>query len=225
MTTYTFQQLEELWVQAGGPASVAPTAAAIALAESGGDPLNAYPSHDILPGQGSTTDATGLWQILGLPAGNFTAAELTDPLTNARMAVAKYEQAHYSFSPWQTYTQGTYRSYLPKSGGTSVSSLVSGALAGTPLGPLASAAGLAGGAANGLAESLVPGLSAVENLPGDVGKAVGGVTSWLEYELPLLGLYSLLSILALVLLVLGLNRASGGRVARAGTRVGIAAAA
>ena len=108
MTTFTYAQLESLWIQAGGPATVAPVAAAIALAESGGNPLAAYPGTTVAPGQGSTTDATGLWQILGLPAGNFTAAELTDPLSNARMAVAKYQQAGNSFSPWQTFDNGSY---------------------------------------------------------------------------------------------------------------------
>ena len=108
MTTYSYGQLEGLWIAAGGSAATAPLAAALAEAESGGNPLAAYPGTTVAPGQGSTTDATGLWQILGLPAGNFTAAELTDPLENAKMAVAKYQQAGNSFSPWQTYDDGTY---------------------------------------------------------------------------------------------------------------------
>jgi hypothetical protein len=105
--TYNYAQLEALWDQAGGPANQASEAAGIAEAESGGNPVAAYPGTTVQPGQGSTTDATGLWQILGLPAGNFTAAELTIPLDNAKMAVAKYQQAGNSFSPWQTYDQGS----------------------------------------------------------------------------------------------------------------------
>jgi hypothetical protein len=108
MTTYSYGQLEGLWIAAGGPAAEASTAAAVAIAESGGNPLAAYPGTTVAAGQGSTTDATGLWQILGLPSGDFTAAELTDPLSNAKMAVAKYEQAGNSFSPWQTYDEGDY---------------------------------------------------------------------------------------------------------------------
>ena len=113
MANYTFAQLEGLWEQAGGSSATAPVAAAIALAESGGNPDAAYPGETIAPGTGTTTDATGLWQILGLPAGNFTAAELTNPQDNAEMAVAKYTQAGNSFSPWQTYTNGAYKAFLP----------------------------------------------------------------------------------------------------------------
>jgi hypothetical protein len=123
MTTFSYAQLEALWDQAGGPSAQAPIAAAIAEAESGGNPLAAYPGTTVAPGQGSTTDATGLWQILGLPAGNFTAAELTNPQDNAEMAVAKYTQAGNSFTPWQTYDTGAYQQYVqggiaPNSSGT-----------------------------------------------------------------------------------------------------------
>jgi len=111
MPTYSYGQLEGLWDAAGGPPAEASTAAAIAEAESGGNSLAAYPGTTVAPGAGSTTDATGLWQILGLPAGNFTAAELTNPIYNAEMAVAKYDQAGDSFSPWQTYDQGNYTVY------------------------------------------------------------------------------------------------------------------
>jgi hypothetical protein len=108
VTIYNYGQLEWLWDWAGGPPGDASTAAAIAEAESGGNSLAAYPGTTVAPGAGSVNDATGLWQILGLPAGNFTAAELTDPFYNAEMAVAKYTQAGNSFAPWQTYTEGTY---------------------------------------------------------------------------------------------------------------------
>lgn len=111
MTTYSYAQLEGLWDQAGGPTNQAPTAAAIAEAESGGNPDAAYPGQTIKPGTGSNTDATGLWQILGVPSG-FTPSELTNPLDNAQMAVAKYNQAGDSFTPWQTYTSGAYSQYL-----------------------------------------------------------------------------------------------------------------
>lgn len=107
MTVYSYAQLEQLWINAGGPAAQAPVAAAIAEAESRGNSLAAYPNTTVAPGQGSNTDATGLWQILGVPPG-FTPAQLTDPVANAQMAVAKYKAAGNSFTPWVTYTDGSY---------------------------------------------------------------------------------------------------------------------
>lgn len=87
--------LEGLWDQAGGTRSLAPLMAAIAEAESGGNPLAHNPS-----------GASGLWQILGAPfPGN-----VYDPLTNARMAVWKY--AHQGLGAWTTYTSGAYRAFL-----------------------------------------------------------------------------------------------------------------
>jgi hypothetical protein len=112
--TYTYAQLEGLWINAGGPAAVAPVAAAIAEAESGGNPLAAYPGTTVAPGAGSNTDATGLWQILGVPSG-FTPAQLTDPAANAQMAVAKYKGAGNAFTPWVTFTNGAYAAFLSNS--------------------------------------------------------------------------------------------------------------
>ncbi len=87
-------QLASLWTQAGGPADVANLMAAIALAESGGNPRAHNPS-----------GASGLWQILGLPfAGN-----VWDPLTNARMAVSKYRSQ--GLGAWEAYTNGAYKNF------------------------------------------------------------------------------------------------------------------
>jgi hypothetical protein len=73
-----FQQLQHLWIQAGGAAEWAPTMAAIALgAESRGNPNATNPS-----------GATGLWQIeVPGSSGGYTAEQLKDPLTNAKRAV------------------------------------------------------------------------------------------------------------------------------------------
>src|SRR5580658_4836748 len=100
MSDYTYAQLERIWLDAGGPADQANVAAAHAEAESGGNPLAAYPGTTVAAGQGSWDDATGLWQILGAPQGNWQASELTNPLDNADMAVAKFRQAGNSWSPW-----------------------------------------------------------------------------------------------------------------------------
>lgn len=115
--TYSYAQLEQLWLNNGGPKAVAPVAAAIAMAESRGISNAAYPGTTVPDGSGTWNDATGLWQILGAPSGTspsgapWSAAALTDPNANAQMAVAKYQQAG-GFSPWATYTSGAYKGYL-----------------------------------------------------------------------------------------------------------------
>lgn len=112
MTTYSYAELERLWIDAGGPAADAPTAAAIAEAESGGNSDAHNPS-----------GASGLWQILGNPfPGN-----AFDPATNARMAVAKWKAAH-GFTPWVTFTSGAYKGFL--SGKTTPAA--KGSIAGSP---------------------------------------------------------------------------------------------
>jgi hypothetical protein len=88
---YSGTDLERLWVRAGGRPGQARLMAAIALAESGGDP-NAGHSHPY----------HGLWQVG--PGGSF------DPLTNAREAVGKLRTQ--GLGAWETYTNGAYRGFL-----------------------------------------------------------------------------------------------------------------
>lgn len=101
MTTYSYAQLEGLWINAGGSQALAPTMAAIAMAESGGD-SNAY----------NASGATGLWQILGA-VNSADQSNLKDPGTNAKEAVLKYKSQ--GLGAWVTYTTGAYKQFL-KSG-------------------------------------------------------------------------------------------------------------
>ena len=98
MTHYTYAQLEQLWINAGGSKALAPTMAAIAEAESSGD-SNAQ----------NASGATGLWQILGAvyPADQ---PNLKNPTVNAKEAVAKYKTQ--GLSAWVTYTTGAYKAFL-----------------------------------------------------------------------------------------------------------------
>jgi len=98
--SWTFPGLEHLWMSAGGPAWNERTAAAIALAESGGNPLARNPS-----------GASGLWQILG----QVYPGNIFNPYINARNAVRKYYDAG-GFSPWVTYTTGAYRQFMDQGG-------------------------------------------------------------------------------------------------------------
>lgn len=78
VTTLTRQEIEELWVRAGGNPQNASTASAIAMAESGGNPDSKNDSNS-----NGTTDR-GLWQINSVHGGLSTF----DPLANARAAVS-----------------------------------------------------------------------------------------------------------------------------------------
>lgn len=98
MTTYTYAQLEDLWINAGGNKTLAPVMAAIALAESSGNPDARNPS-----------GATGLWQILGA-VNPSDQGSLTNPQTNAKEAVLKYQSQ--GLGAWTTYTSGAYRQFL-----------------------------------------------------------------------------------------------------------------
>jgi hypothetical protein len=97
---YTAMQLQQLWLQAGGNAATAPLAAAIALAESGGNP-NAL-NHNT---NGSID--RGLWQINSVHGTQSTL----DPLANAQAAVAISNHGS-NWQPWTTYVSGAYKQFL-----------------------------------------------------------------------------------------------------------------
>ena len=95
-SAFSYQQLEALWNNAGGSKASAPTAAAVALAESGGNPT-------IQNRQGA--NVWGLWQINIAPNANpeYSRAQVLDPLGNAKAAVAISGNGT-NWNPWQTYT-------------------------------------------------------------------------------------------------------------------------
>lgn len=107
--------------KAGLPDSSAKVAAAIAMAESGGDP-NVHNTN-----KASGDDSYGLWQInmlgdMGPPRrkqfGILADGQLIDPTQNAK-AMAILSQQGRDFSPWTTYTTSdASRSYKRFMGNT-----------------------------------------------------------------------------------------------------------
>ncbi len=101
----SYAQLEGVWINAGGPANLAPLAAAIAEAESGGRPGAVNPNDN-----NGTQTSWGIWQI-----SNGTHSSVSPrwnvPLVNGRLAVAKWKAAG-GFSPWGTYDSGAYKPYM-----------------------------------------------------------------------------------------------------------------
>ena len=103
MPTFNYAQLEGLWVQAGGDPSQAPLMAAIALAESSGN----SDSNNTTDNGGKQT-SWGLWQISDGTHNN--PGNANDPLSNARLAVAKVHSQ--GLSAWGTYDTGAYKQYM-----------------------------------------------------------------------------------------------------------------
>lgn len=166
MTTLTNAQIQQLWINNGGSAALAPTMAAIAEAESSGNPQN-------LNNTPSTGDySVGLWQInyygnlynsrtaeFGSP-GSLSA----DPNAQARAAIALYNQS--GLGNWTTYTSGAYKQYLSGS-----SAVPSGTVTGSPAGSGTSSSTSLTTAANALATEAAGG----NLLPGASGPGVGGL--------------------------------------------------
>jgi len=130
MATYSYGQLEGLWINAGGSTALAPIMAAIALAESGGNP-NATNKTD----NGGKQTSWGLWQISD-GTHNQPVSGILDPETNAEQAVKKYKSQ--GLAAWGTYTSGAYKKYL-KSG---VSPITTGLASGSTTSTNAQDAGI-----------------------------------------------------------------------------------
>lgn len=155
----SFSQLEALWVEAGGPSAVAPVMAAIALAESSGNP-NAVNAKD--PG-----GSVGLWQINGAAWPQLSATyNLADPLQNAIAAVDVYRAQ--GLSAWSTYNNGAYAGYLQSNGGAVATSVAAPA-------SVLPAIGSAGAAATAATSSAIGALgapAAIADLPVNVKLAL-----------------------------------------------------
>jgi len=128
--TLTHVQLEAAWIAAGGSPADADVAAAIAQAESGGDPSKINNTSDPskpgyhAPSAGAQPEySVGLWQINLVAHPGYTQAAMLTTTGNAGAAVA-ISSGGLSFSAWTTYEDGAYRPFLtgaaPPTGGTPV---------------------------------------------------------------------------------------------------------
>jgi hypothetical protein len=103
-----FQELLELATAAGFVGNDANIAAAIALAESNGNP-DCIGDTSITPPYGSI----GLWQINVRWHPEFEMTNLKSPMYNAECAFRIYTVQRNSFCPWSTYNSGAYQKYMP----------------------------------------------------------------------------------------------------------------
>lgn len=105
MANLTLPQLRALASDAGFPAGSLDIAAAIAMAESGGNP-NAV---------GDNGDSCGLWQVNTPSHPQYTCSELLDPSFNAKVAYS-ISQGGTNWKPWSTYNSGAYLAYYQPGG-------------------------------------------------------------------------------------------------------------
>jgi hypothetical protein len=101
---YTFAELEGLWLNAGGSKALAPTMAAIALAESGGCTTDLNTTDN-----GGTQTSWGLWQISN-GTHSSPGADWNTGAGNAALAVAKIKSQ--GLTAWGTFDSGAYKQFL-----------------------------------------------------------------------------------------------------------------
>lgn len=109
----TLAQLRSLAAAVGFPDPI--TAAAIAMAESGGDPCaQGDPNiggRSCVPN--GTSTSFGLWQVhvVGAIHAQYDPTRLLEAEYNARAALAISKNGT-DFTPWTTFTSGVYKRYL-----------------------------------------------------------------------------------------------------------------
>lgn len=119
----TFDELRALAEAVGFVGAAAEIAAAIALAESGG---NCHAKNIVSAEQAAAWNAAhpgetrhgpersfGLWQINTLAHPHFDEARLLDGQYNAHAAF-QVSSGGTNFKPWSTYNTGRYRKYMPE---------------------------------------------------------------------------------------------------------------
>ena len=152
-TSFSYKQLEALWIKYGGNKAYAPIAAAVAMAESGGR-VRATDNDS----NGSVD--RGLWQINSVHGSQSTY----DIAANTRAAIA-ISQGGKNWTPWVTYNTGAYKKYLP-----------GGSILGNALGSDSILGGLLNGTGSGV-KVTAPGLSGVDAI-GNFFTSLGKWDTW-----------------------------------------------
>ena len=107
--TYSNAQLQALARSVGIPENHVPLMAAIALAESSGDPSAINPGVGA-GGRRTNEYSVGLWQINTLVHKNYSVQQLKDPQINAREMARIYRTQ--GLRAWGAYTDGRYKRYM-----------------------------------------------------------------------------------------------------------------
>lgn len=178
MATYTYAQLKQLWIQNGGNSAAADIAAAVALAESGG---NASASNTNTNG----SIDRGLWQINSVH-GNLSTFDVTG---NVKAAISISNNGT-NWSPWVTFVSGAYKKFLSPTTAASSGTLPAGTTSSSGIG----IPGVTGGiSVSGLVTSAVNALLGMFGLGSlkDMAERVGLII--LGFALVILGIHLLAS--------------------------------
>lgn len=107
----SYQEILTLAQNAGFQGSDAHIATAIALAESGGNPLAYNEEKNARGGTPQFLGSYGLWQIYLKAHPEFSGQNLYDKVVNANAAFDLYSRRN-GFTDWATYNNGDYQSYI-----------------------------------------------------------------------------------------------------------------
>jgi hypothetical protein len=113
----TFNEIRAFAVLAGFTGAAADIAAAIALAESGGDSFaQGDPHGSSAATPNGTSTSFGLWQVHTPVHQQYKPSRLLqEPLYSAQAAYA-ISNGGVNFNPWTTFRDGTYKRFLPTGG-------------------------------------------------------------------------------------------------------------
>lgn len=108
MATLSDAQIASAAAAAGFPKDEIATAVAVALAESGGNPLAVNASEP----DGSVS--RGLWQINSVHASLLASNDWRDPAGNAKMAFIIWQRAGGKWTPWGAFNNQSFRLHLTR---------------------------------------------------------------------------------------------------------------
>jgi hypothetical protein len=178
MANYTFAQLEQLWISAGGSTALAPLMAGVAIVESSGNP-DAY----------NASGASGLWQIEIPLHSNLVpggAANVFNPADNAKAAVALSGNTMAGITAnWLAFEPTGAAQAIANANGATLTSTTTGSSTGTST---ASSGGSGGTSTWGLIwdaissefpflGEVVSGYKGTASTIGDVATSISGLTS------------------------------------------------
>jgi hypothetical protein len=107
---YTLAQLQALAVSVGFPDPA--LAAAVAMAESGGDPCaNGDPHNSSSCSNDYSSTSFGLWQIHVTAHPQYNSSQLKNDVNYNAQAALAISSKGANWNPWSTYTSGAYKKY------------------------------------------------------------------------------------------------------------------